>query len=74
MSISIQVPPLRACVAEWPVFIEWMIAKMTQDAWGSPAHKDLPVDELTFRGHRFTHCPFCGRALNMHESLLRRHP
>jgi hypothetical protein len=74
--MNIQYPPKEPCGRVWPVFVEWMGVKMSQDAmyWSDPGGDDIPIHNITFRQHEFLACPFCGVALDPKVPIAVRHP
>jgi hypothetical protein len=73
--MNITYPKLEPCSVVWPSFVKWYIDALNQDRMFTEEDMgEIPVWEVTFRRHRFEHCPFCGVKLDMQKLLMERHP
>jgi hypothetical protein len=73
--LQVILPPKEPCATVWPLFVRWLIRKMSEDAM-IDSTEDIPIVDVTFRQHAFTVCPFCALPLDPDDTrpLAKRHP
>ena len=71
--MNISFPPKRSCAEEWPLYVHWLESVHAPNVTHYDSG-DLPVFAITFRGHDYAFCPFCGIGLDTAVAMTYRHP